>query len=151
MNKRTFRGNADAELLIMIGGFALFLVCIYAYFQIKAFAAWAELDIETVFSMIKRFGVLFIVMAFAVWKGWLRVLTPYIPAAIFLCLTPALDFWSWDYIMTGAEDGLFSAKQMLIAQREEQAWFGNQWMQILIGLCLAFFGIYLDIVLRPNS
>jgi hypothetical protein len=102
----------------------------WLYVQVKAFAVWAGLDMDSASSLLIRLAVLIILLALALWNGWFRNAAFYVPCGLLICLMPALDYWSVNMI-----DGIAIS---------EPAWYGHAWIQLLGCVGLAGGGFWVS-------
>ncbi|MGZ7172459.1 hypothetical protein ACXKTX_02215 [Burkholderia gladioli] len=119
------RGSSDDGLFWLVA-IAVLGVGAWVYVQVKAFATWAGLDMDSTWSLLLRGAVLIILLGVAWWGGWLRKASPYVPCALVVCLKPALDYWSV-HVVNGMA-------------MSEPAWYGQTWIQVMAFVGLAAVG-----------
>lgn len=120
------RNNND-ESAVYFGMILLAGVCIYVYFQIKALAAWAHLDMSAAGYMVLGGVAVVAVIVVAILAGWpLSKVLPWMPLLFVWFLIPALNYWSvdreGDYILGSP------------------SWYGLLWGRAVIVLACGVFG-----------
>lgn len=109
------RGNADEALIWILLGLVL-LAGLWGYIQIKAFAAWLNVDMDTATSIVLRGGALVAALAVTLWIGkFLKVFT-YSLSGVFLCSIPLLDYRATHPVAD-------------LIQTTDLAWYGAWWAQ----------------------
>lgn len=126
---KSCRGNADVLIVIIL--FVCVLIGIWIYQQIKAFSAWAGVDMDSAKSVFS-YGVALIGVIFAaVWFQLISKIWTYIPAAVFLVFTPVLNYKAVEHIGN-------------IVLSNEIQWFGTWWAQFGITAALVAIGYLLS-------
>lgn len=104
------------------------LVALYVYFQVKAFAEWAHLDMHAAGFLLLGGIAVVAALIVALWQSWrLSKVLPWMPFLFVWFLIPALDYWSAPHVGDFMID-------------TDPAWYGHWWGQALIVLGLAGFG-----------
>lgn len=146
--------NGDETLLWIYIGFLLF-IGIWTYIKITEFAAFAHLDFDSAFQVLRNLAILCVVVVVCIWQRWFRLVAPYLVAALFLCMIPAFDFWSWNYVLTdAAQRGGFLAvshSNELLPLNSEPDWYGKGWIQAIIFLVFLAAGYGADRHARKSS
>lgn len=116
------------EALAWIAGILLLLGGVWVYIQIKALAAALQVDMDAAGSIVLRMGVLLILLGMALYKGVFLTSLLYLPCAAIAIMSPALTYWSWDYVTAD------------FAANATQAWYGLKLIHGIAFLGFAFFG-----------
>ena len=124
------RRSNDDEFFVWLAVLVLGAISIWVYFKVQALSSWMNVDMKTAFSVMLRAVVLLAALGFALLKGWIGKVLPYVPAAAVMVMVPALSFWSWAYVQPDVP----------VAMNAEQAWYGVTWIQVVCVASLAAAG-----------
>lgn len=109
----------------------LALVGLEIYRDVQAFAAWLHVSMSVAGHIALYLAIVAAICVVALYRGFFLRLLPYLPAALFACFIPALDYWAFGYI--GSGDNMFASKV-------EPGWYGEWWWQLAIFAALAAGG-----------
>lgn len=128
MNKQ--RGNADEGLVWILVAVAV-LLGLWGYAQVKAFASWINVDMDTAMGLIGRGALLIGLLVAALWVRLFQRVWTYLPAGFFFCAIPVLDYKAKDYIAGFAMN------------TTNLPWYGSFWGQLGIFVGLVAIGYLL--------
>lgn len=132
--------NGNAAVFFLVGLAAL--VAGAMYLKIQEFASWIGVDFDSAMRIIKAMMIFVLAFGVCVWLQMTRKTYKFMPAAIFICSIPVLDFHSWGYLLPESKPSLFNVVKTsdLIAMNSEPAWYGVWWWQGLIIAALVGVG-----------